>query len=88
MAASKWAFVFLALEPGGSVDAHLHSFEETFYVIEGDLMVDLAGGTVQATTGDYGLFPVATPHALRNDSAEPVRVRRDEGAAAQSAIRP
>ena len=68
----QMGFRLSRIEPGGIVDAHLHSFEETFYVIAGDLMVDLAGGTVQATTGDYGLFPVATPHALRNDSAEPV----------------
>ena len=25
------------LEPGGSVDTHLHSFEESFYVVEGEL---------------------------------------------------
>ena len=60
------------LEPGGHVDTHLHSYEESFYVIEGDAVVDLPGASHQVTIGDYGLFPVATPHALRNTSTQPV----------------
>lgn len=60
------------LDPGGSVDAHLHSYEESFYVIDGDLVVDVAEGSFAVTSGDYGLFPVATPHALRNVGGAPV----------------
>ena len=56
------------LEPGGRVGSHLHSFEESFFVIEGDLVVDTPDGSVAATAGDYGLIPTATPHALRNVS--------------------
>lgn len=59
------------LEPGAEVAAHVHSFEETFYMVQGDLVVDTAHGSFSVTTGDYGLFPVATPHALRNGSAAP-----------------
>jgi quercetin dioxygenase-like cupin family protein len=59
------------LEPGGHVAAHLHSFEETLYVIEGDLVADTAEGSHALTAGDYGLFPVATPHSLRNRSQQP-----------------
>jgi quercetin dioxygenase-like cupin family protein len=60
------------LDPGGHVSTHIHSFEESFYVIDGDLVVDTAEGSHALTTGDYGLFPVATPHALRNVSDAPV----------------
>jgi quercetin dioxygenase-like cupin family protein len=60
------------LEPGGQVDTHVHSYEESFYVIEGEAVIDLPGASHRATTGDYGLFPVATPHALRNTSSKPV----------------
>ncbi len=60
------------LQPGGHVDTHVHSFEESFYIIEGDAVVDLSGASHRVTTGDYGLFPVATPHALRNTSSQPV----------------
>jgi quercetin dioxygenase-like cupin family protein len=54
------------LDPGGSIEAHLHSYEESIYVISGDLVADTADGSRALTTGDYGLFPVATTHALRN----------------------
>jgi quercetin dioxygenase-like cupin family protein len=60
------------LDAGGRVDTHVHSFEESFYVVEGDLVVDTAEGSHTLVAGDYGLFPVATPHALRNPSGSPV----------------
>lgn len=56
------------LEPGGWVGSHLHSFEESFFVVDGDLVVDTAAGSVAASTGDYGLIPTSTPHGLRNVS--------------------
>jgi mannose-6-phosphate isomerase-like protein (cupin superfamily) len=61
------------IEPGGTVDTHLHSFEESFYVVEGDLVVDRPDGSFATSTGDYGLIPVGVPHAFRNVSATPVR---------------
>ncbi|HSM01299.1 MAG TPA: cupin domain-containing protein [Acidimicrobiia bacterium] len=64
----QMGFSVARLDPGGRVDTHLHSFEETLYVIEGDLVVDTPDGSRALTTGDYGLLPVATPHALRNVS--------------------
>ncbi|HEX2420590.1 MAG TPA: cupin domain-containing protein, partial [Acidimicrobiia bacterium] len=48
------------LDPGGVVASHLHSFEESIYVVEGALVADTAEGTVELSVGDYGLFPVAT----------------------------
>lgn len=60
------------LDDGGRVDTHLHSFEDSFYVIEGEMIVDTGAGSHTVRTGDYGLFPVATPHALRNESGAPV----------------
>jgi quercetin dioxygenase-like cupin family protein len=54
------------LDPGGVVASHLHSFEESIYVVEGALVADSAEGTVELSVGDYGLFPVATTHGLRN----------------------
>lgn len=62
----QMGFRISRLESGGHIDSHLHSFEESIYVIAGDLAVDTAAGSFALTTGDYGLFPVATPHALRN----------------------
>jgi quercetin dioxygenase-like cupin family protein len=60
------------LDAGGRADTHLHSFEESIFVVEGDLVADTPEGSHALTAGDYALFPVATPHALRNESGSPV----------------
>jgi quercetin dioxygenase-like cupin family protein len=54
------------LEPGGSVVAHVHSFEESVYVVTGRLVVDTAEGGHELVAGDYGLIPVGMTHAFRN----------------------
>jgi quercetin dioxygenase-like cupin family protein len=61
------------LEPGGSVAAHVHSFEESLHVLEGELLLTWAGGTVRLRQGDYGLLPVGVPHALRGAGAAVAR---------------
>jgi quercetin dioxygenase-like cupin family protein len=66
-------FAVCGLEPGGGVPAHVHSFEESFYVLDGVGVVDLPGGAHQVGPGDYGLIPVGTPHAWRNLASAPVR---------------
>lgn len=66
-------FSICELEPGGAIGAHLHSFEESFYVLEGQLVCATADGAFALEPGDYGLVQVAAPHALRNDG--PTRVR-------------
>ena len=69
------------LEPGGAVPAHLHSFEETFYVVHGTGVLDTAEGAIELGPGDYGLLPVGVPHAWRNLSDEPVRWAEMQGPA-------
>lgn len=66
--AVQMGFRLSRLEAGGRVDAHVHSFEETVYIIAGELIADLPGGNHLLVAGDYGLLPVATPHAFRNQS--------------------
>ena len=56
------------LEPGGRVDTHVHSYEETLYVAEGELTVDTPEGSSLMVSGDYGLVPVGVTHSLRNVS--------------------
>jgi quercetin dioxygenase-like cupin family protein len=54
------------LAAGGSVDGHVHSFEETFYVMSGALTVDTVEGSFTLCQGDYGVVPTGSPHAFRN----------------------
>jgi len=67
----QMGFHVARLEPGGHVDAHVHSFEESIYVVEGELIVDTPEGSRRLVPGDYGLIPVGMTHALRNTSCHP-----------------
>jgi quercetin dioxygenase-like cupin family protein len=69
----------LAVE--GSVESHVHSFEEGFYILEGEAVVAIKGRDYRLRSGDYGAVKVGTPHAWRN--AGPVSVRWLQMAAPQ-----
>lgn len=74
-------FAIGRLEPGGSQPAHVHSFEESFYALDGVGVIDLPDGTYQVGPGDYGLVPVGTPHAWRNLASAPVSWAEMQGPA-------
>jgi quercetin dioxygenase-like cupin family protein len=74
-------FGICVLDGGGSLPAHVHSFEETFYVLEGTGVIDLPEGSFTVGPGDYGLLPVGTPHAWRNVGGELVRLAQMQGPA-------
>jgi quercetin dioxygenase-like cupin family protein len=50
----------------GHVDEHLHSFETSFYVLEGEPVLYLEGRGVRLEPGACGAVPVGTPHAFRS----------------------
>lgn len=68
----QMGFAVARLEPGGHVDTHVHSFEETLYVVDGELTVDTPEGSYRLVAGDYGLLPVGMTHAFRNTGPGPV----------------
>jgi len=53
------------LSQGGSVDTHVHSFEELFYVTEGAPILVMDGHAVELAPGACGVVPVGMPHAWR-----------------------
>lgn len=54
----------------GHVDEHLHSYETSFYVLEGEPVLYLEGRGVKLEPGACGAVPVGAPHAFRSgDSA-------------------
>jgi quercetin dioxygenase-like cupin family protein len=61
------------MDGGGSVDAHVHAYEETVYVLEGELVLETMGRAFAMLPGDYGLIPVSVAHALRNRGSEGTR---------------
>ena len=70
----QMGFRIARIEAGGHVDAHIHSFEESIYVIDGELTIDTIEGTYRMRTGDYGLIPVGMAHGLRNTSGDDVHL--------------
>lgn len=49
----------------GHVDSHLHSYETSFYVLEGEPVLYLNGHGVKLKPGACGAIPVGVPHAFR-----------------------
>lgn len=52
-----------ALQAGGRVNTHVHSFEESFFVTEGTPMLILDGRGYPLKPGACGVIPVGVPHA-------------------------
>lgn len=52
-----------ALEAGGRVDTHVQSFEEYFYITDGEPTLVLDGRACPLLPGACGVIPIGTPHA-------------------------
>ena len=61
------------MEPGGRLDWHVHSYEESLYVIDGEVVLYTSEAAVLLRQGDYGLIPLGQPHALSNLGSETAR---------------
>ncbi|MEO8257753.1 MAG: cupin domain-containing protein [Acidobacteriota bacterium] len=54
-----------ALQAGGEIDLHVHSFEESFFILEGEPTLILDGRAFPLMPGACGVVPVSVPHAWR-----------------------
>jgi quercetin dioxygenase-like cupin family protein len=63
-------FAICELEPGGSVPTHVHSFEESFHVLDGNAAVDTSEGAflVPGRLRPDSLSRLHTPGATRATS--------------------
>jgi quercetin dioxygenase-like cupin family protein len=57
-----------ALQPGGWLGRHVHSFEEALYVLSGELIMELDGSIHRLRPGDYTVMPIGVRHGLANAS--------------------
>lgn len=62
-----------SLADGGVIEPHLHSFEETFFILEGELIVQIGDESYRLGAGNYGLIPTGTKHSWRNAGDVPAR---------------
>jgi mannose-6-phosphate isomerase-like protein (cupin superfamily) len=61
------------LEPAGVIQPHLHSFEESFYILAGDVIVQMGEQSCALGPGHFGLIGTGVRHAWRNMGDRPVR---------------
>jgi quercetin dioxygenase-like cupin family protein len=61
------------MDPGGSIDHHVHSYEESLFVLEGEVALRTPGTAARLLPGDYAVITVGTPHVLRNEGSATAR---------------
>jgi mannose-6-phosphate isomerase-like protein (cupin superfamily) len=61
------------LDADGVIQSHLHSFEESFYILEGNVVVQIDGQAYSLNAGHYGLINTGVKHAFRNAGNQPAR---------------
>jgi mannose-6-phosphate isomerase-like protein (cupin superfamily) len=61
------------LGANGSIQPHFHSFEESFYVLEGAVDVQIGPEIQSLRSGHFGLIPTGVPHSWRNPGDRLVR---------------
>jgi quercetin dioxygenase-like cupin family protein len=63
-------FALVSIEPGGWVGTHVHSTEQSFYVLRGNPLLTLDGRTYRLGPNECGLIPVGVPHSYRVPEGE------------------
>ncbi|MBV9506616.1 MAG: cupin domain-containing protein [Acidobacteriia bacterium] len=61
------------LAPGGTIQPHLHAFEESFYILEGSVLAKIGERSYALGSGHFGLIHTGVPHCFRNASDTPAR---------------
>jgi len=61
------------LTPGGVIERHVHAFEESFYVLEGNLLAQIGDKSQILRPGNYGLISTGMPHTFRNGGSGQAR---------------
>lgn len=59
------------LAPGGTIQGHRHFYEESFFVLSGEVIVDIDGHRYHLRPNDYGVALAGVAHAWRNVGSEP-----------------
>jgi quercetin dioxygenase-like cupin family protein len=71
----KYAIWEAVVPPGGGPPPHVHSREEEgFYILEGEITLQVGGERIVATAGMFANLPVGTPHSFKNESSRPAKI--------------
>ena len=61
------------LDANGIIQPHLHSFEESFYILEGNVITQIGDQAHLLSAGYFGLISTGVKHAFRTVSGAPAR---------------
>jgi quercetin dioxygenase-like cupin family protein len=70
----KYALWEAIVPPGGGPPPHVHSWEEGFYVLEGEITFTVGEKRLVASAGTFANMPVGTPHSFKNEGSRPARM--------------
>ena len=71
----KYAVWEAIVPPGGGPPPHVHSREEEgFYILEGEITLQIGDQRIVAMAGTFANMPVGTPHSFKNESGQPARM--------------
>jgi quercetin dioxygenase-like cupin family protein len=72
--AHRMAVVTVEVPPGGEVPPHTHAQEEeSYYLLEGEMLVQVGNTKVTIEAGDFVHVPAGTVHGYQNLSDQPIR---------------
>ncbi|QSB13627.1 cupin domain-containing protein [Natronosporangium hydrolyticum] len=61
------------LAAGGTVASRVAAYEQSIFLLDGEVVLQTGEGATRLRPGDYGLIPVGVPYSWRNESAAPAR---------------
>jgi quercetin dioxygenase-like cupin family protein len=72
--AGKYCMIDMYIPPGGGPGPHRHDFEESFTLLEGEIVVTFRGVTSVVRAGETVNVPANAPHFFKNASGKTVRL--------------
>ena len=71
----KYAMWEAIVPPGGGPPPHVHSREEeSFYILDGEITIQVGEKRIVASAGMFANMPVGTPHSFKNESGTPAKM--------------
>ena len=72
--AGRYCLIDMHVPPGGGPPPHRHDFEESFTVLEGEIVATFRGVASTVSAGETIHIPANAPHQFQNQSDSPARL--------------